>query len=204
VSNPAGTNERIRGRPSRVGVDCPGDLSARAVRLWLSAIIALGIGLRLWSPGMRSDLWFDEVYSYGIAQQSVRQMMQSLLLGGDAHPPLYILLLHFWLKLGDSDANAKLLSLLFGIIAIPVLYLLSKGIADQKTGVLSALVLASSQTAITYSVEARCYSLLMFLSVLSIHLLLSAFRDGVRQGGNGPRQTWRLVSYSFSSLTCRR
>lgn len=79
---------------------------------------------------MRSDLWYDEVYSYRTACLPFRQMLHSLLLGGDTNPPLYTLLLHFWLKLSHSDTHIKTLSLVFGLASIAVMYLLTCGASE--------------------------------------------------------------------------
>ena len=139
----------------------------------LTAIIGLGILLRWSSPAMRSDFWYDEMYSYMIARQPFAEMVHSLLLGGDASPPLYTFVLHFWLKLGDSDTQAKLLSLIFGTAAIPAMYLLAKRISGLRVGLLAALLLATSQAAINYSAEARAYAIFLCLSLLSTYFLLS-------------------------------
>lgn len=155
--------------------------SRRTEWLILIAIVGLGVALRWWSPAMRSDFWYDEMYSYMIARQPFADMMHSLLLGGDANPPLYTFVLHFWLKLGDSDTQAKLLSLLFGTAAIPAIYLLAKRIGDRWTGLLAALLLATSQAAISYSVEARAYAIFLCLSLLSTYFLLSIFGKAAAQ-----------------------
>lgn len=155
--------------------------SRRIEWISLSAIVGLGIALRWWSPAMRSDFWYDEMYSYMTARQPFADMMHSLLLGGDANPPLYTFVLHFWLKLGDSDTQAKVLSLIFGTAAIPAIYLLAKRIGDRWVGLLAALLLATSQAAINYSVEARAYAIFLCLSLLSTYFLLSILGEAAAQ-----------------------
>ena len=123
---------------------------------------------------MLSDLWYDEVYSYRTASLPFQQMLHSLLLGGDTNPPLYTVLLHFWLLLGSSDVHVKLFSLLFGQTSIGLVFYLGKMIGDVKLASVGAFLFAVSNSVIRYSVEARPYALFLFLSLLSTILFLTA------------------------------
>lgn len=125
---------------------------------------------------MHSDLWYDEVYSYRTASMPFGQMLHSLLLGGDTNPPLYTGLLHFWLKLGDSDTHIKSLSLLFGLASIGIMFRLGKMIGGTRLAFLASFLLAVSGPAIRYSLEARPYSLFLFLTLVSTLLFLSAIK----------------------------
>ena len=167
--------------------------------LQVAAIITLGAALRIWSPAMRADLWYDETYSLIVAQRPLGQMMHLLLVGGDTNPPLYTILLHFWLKLGDSDLCVKLLSLTFGVASLGATYVLGKRVGGKAIGLLCCLLLATSESAITYSVEARPYALFLFLSVLSTHCLLIALdrNDGGESRRNAHTGPW--ICYAASS-----
>lgn len=147
-------------------------------RLALLSVL-LGFALRWWSAAMRSDLWYDEVYSYRTASLPFGQMLHSLLLGGDTNPPLYTLLLHFWLKLGNSDTHIKMLSLLFALASIGLMYALGRMIGDVKVAFTASLLLTVSGSAIRYSVEARPYALFLFLSLLSTVLFLKAIKKNL-------------------------
>lgn len=124
-------------------------------------------------------------------------MMHLLLVGGDTNPPLYTVLLHFWLKLDGSDTQVKLFSLLFGVASIPALYFLVKLVAGRTVGLLSCLLFATSESAIIYSVEARPYSLFLFLSILSTYLLLLAFKEGELEKGQRPALVRLWTCYSI-------
>src|SRR5215510_922673 len=130
--------------------------------------------LRWWSPAMHSDLWYDEVFSYNTASLPFFQMFHKLLLGGDTNPPLYTMVLHFWLKFGHSPTHIKLLSLLFGLAAIGLAFYLGKMIGGIKLASIAAFLFAVSGSVIRYSVEARPYSLFMFFSLLSTIFFLRA------------------------------
>src|SRR5512139_459294 len=93
---------------------------------WLVIIITLIGGflrvLLLASKGM----WLDETFSVWLANHSVVDMLQWTA-RIDQHPPLYYLLLHYWITLnGDSPYYVRLLSALFGAATIPIIYLIGK------------------------------------------------------------------------------
>jgi len=172
----------------------------KAEWLWLVAIIALGMALRWLSPAMKSDFWYDEVYSYIVAGRPLRSMMYTLYLGGDTNPPLYTVLLHFWIKLGDSDTHVKLFSLLFAVSSMVVLYLLARRIGGRRVATLSCLLFAASQSTITYGVEARPYSLFLFLSLLSTYQFLSAIHEDLPQVESRQSFSKRWLAYSIASV----
>ena len=138
----------------------------------LTAILLLAMALRWWSPALMSDLWYDEIFSLAVAQQPFGQMMH-LLTGAESNPPLYFVMLHFWLKLGDSDLHAQLFSLLFAPASVVAMYRLASLIGSRQVSLLACLLFAVSQSTINYSVEVRHYSLFLFLSILSTYYFLS-------------------------------
>jgi hypothetical protein len=125
---------------------------------------------------MRSDLWYDEVYSYHTASLPFDQMLHSLLIGGDTNPPLYTVLLHFWLKLGNSETHIKSLSLLFGLASIGVMFRLGKLVGGTQVAFIASFLLAVSGSTIRYSLEARPYAPFLFLTLLSTFLYLSIMK----------------------------
>src|SRR5262245_41238943 len=78
----------------------------RSIRVptWLApvavgAVVALGIALRF---VQRSPLWLDEALTVNIARLSPGDLLDAL--RHDGHPPLYYLILHFWMRLvGEGD-----------------------------------------------------------------------------------------------------
>jgi uncharacterized membrane protein len=126
-------------------------------------------------------------------------MAHLLLVGGDTNPPLYTVLLYFWLNLGGSDIHVKLFSLLFGVASIPALYFLAKLVAGRGAGLLSCSLLATSESAIIYSVEARPYALFLLLSILSTYLLLLALKEGGLEEGQRSASVRLWTCYSIVS-----
>ena len=65
------------------------------------------------------------------------------------HPPLHYYLLHEWFRwFGFGTLQGRLLSVVFGTLAIPADYGLAKLLFDLETARVSALLLAVSQLSI--------------------------------------------------------
>src|SRR4030042_1908836 len=81
---------------------------------WLVIIITLiGGGLRVFLIANKG-LWLDETLSIWVSSHSVVEMLQWIA-KIDQHPPLYYLLLHYWIELnGNTPYDVRLLSALFG------------------------------------------------------------------------------------------
>ena len=133
-------------------------------RVQLSLLVLLGLGLRLISLG-RESLWLDEAISYLAAQLPIVQIANNTV--QSSHPPLYYLLLHFWLQwVPDSDTAVKLLSVLWNLLLIPVTYIFSQQLfAKRAVSLTAAALIVISPFHILYSHELRMYTQLMFLVV---------------------------------------
>lgn len=143
----------------------------RFIGLILLLILSLGAVLRI--VNLSSDsIWLDEAYSIQFAHLPLPQLLRETA-ASDVHPPLYYLLLHYWIALfGDSEAAARLLSVLFGLFAILLIYPVAALLFDRATGLLGALLLALSLFHIEFAQEARMYTLLAFLSLCSLYFFL--------------------------------
>ncbi len=163
---------------------------------WLVVVIALAGGflriLLLDAKGM----WLDETFSVWLANQSVPDMLQWII-RIDPHPPLYYLLLHYWIRHnGDTPYYARLLSALFGTLTIPVIYLIGKRISGAVVGLAAAVFLAFSLFNVYFAQETRMYTLLTFNAAVSIDALVRLLTDprSVRPIGSQFREylhAWR-------------
>ena len=125
---------------------------------WLVVFITLMSGalrvILLDSKGM----WLDETFSVWLANHSVVDMLQWTA-RIDQHPPLYYLLLHYWIALnGDSPYYVRLLSALFGAATIPIIYLIGKRMSGAVVGFAAAVILALSPFNIYFAQETRMYT----------------------------------------------
>lgn len=144
---------------------------ARFTGLILLLILSLGAVLRIVNLGSDS-IWLDEAYSVQFAHLPLPQLLDETA-RSDVHPPLYYILLHFWLNLfGDSEAATRALSVLFGLLAILMIYMVAALLFDRATGLLSALLLALSLFHIEFAQEARMYTLLALLALCSFYFFL--------------------------------
>ncbi len=170
---------------------------ARITRLLLVAllvIIALGAALRVYKLDGDS-LWLDEAYSIKFSHEAPAGIIEAT--ARDVHPPLYYFALHYWmLVFGDSETMVRLLSALFGILALLVIYLLASQMFDRATGLLAAGLLALSRFHIEFSQEARMYSLLCLLSLLSIYYFLKLLEGKSRYALAGYIATSALMMYT--------
>ena len=136
-------------------------ISRKQSHVLVVLIAALGIVVRLIKLGSMS-FSYDEWYSSTISAKSLAVVSTRFC----QTPTLYHIFLHFWLKLGSNDVIIRLLSVLFGVITIWVIYLLGKKMLDVKHGLICAFLLAISPFHIWYSTEAKNNAMVIFFTVL--------------------------------------
>ena len=136
----------------------------------LSAIVLVSAFLRVYHIDTQS-LWFDEAFSVWVSKMGLLQIIQTTAV--DVHPPFYYFILHYWMSVfGDSEFAVRLLSALFGLLAIPIIYLVGRQLFDKEVGLVAALILALSSFNVQYSQEARMYTLMVLLALLSMYFFL--------------------------------
>ena len=144
---------------------------------WLVIIITLVGGfLRMLLLGTKG-MWLDETFSVWMASHGVVDMLQWIV-RIDQHPPLYYLLLHYWIALnGDTPYYVRLLSVLFGAGTIPIIYLIGKRMSGVVMGLVAAVLLALSLFNIYFAQETRMYTLLTFDAAVAIYALVRLLTD---------------------------
>jgi uncharacterized membrane protein len=143
--------------------------------LWVGVGVTLvaALVLRFWTV---SDLWLDEALTVDIARQPIHELPYYL--RRDGAPPLFYLLLHFWMGLfGTSDLAVRSLSGVFGVATVPLTWLAGKRLGGTKVALAATLLVASSPFAVRYDTEARMYSLVALLTVLGFLALDRALRS---------------------------
>lgn len=137
----------------------------------VALVVAAGVVLRFWT---HSALWLDEALTVNIATHPLSQLHG--LLRQDGAPPLYYVLLHFWMKLfGTSDLGVRSLSGVISVLTIPAAWVGGRTFGRQSAWAVVVL-LASAPFAVYYGSEARMYSLVMLLTVLGFIALTRALR----------------------------
>jgi mannosyltransferase len=143
----------------------------------LIGLVAGGAFLRLFLIANKS-IWLDEAFSIVISQRSLFDVL-SMVVRTDTHPPLYYLLLKTWLLFGSSEAQARSLSAVFSIGAIPLMYMVASSLfEDRRAGLLGAAILAFSPFQIWYAQEVRMYAMLTFFVLASAYFFIRAVQTG--------------------------
>src|SRR6059058_735508 len=81
-------------------------------------VVLVGVSAYLRTRYISGQFWMDEAITTGISSHSLSAIPG--LLRHDGSPPLFYLLLHFWMTaFGGSESATHALSLLFGLLTIP-------------------------------------------------------------------------------------
>lgn len=147
-------------------------------------LLLLAAALRFYQLDFES-LWGDEIGQIIVASQDSLSDILSGIKQHAAAAPLDYLLLHFALKIGGSDAFARVPAALYGTLSVLVMYLVGYQLSleafrqhtsSHLVGVVSAFLLAISPFHIGYSREVRFYALFVLLSLTSVWFLGIALR----------------------------
>jgi hypothetical protein len=144
------------------------------LRVALFVVVLTGISSFVRTRYVGGELWMDEGLSTGIASHSLSAIPG--VLRHDGSPPLYYVLLHIWMRVfGISVASTHALSLLFGLLTIPIGMWAGWSLWDRRTGVMAAFMFAFSAFITDYSQETRMYSLMALLGLIATAAFLHAF-----------------------------
>jgi len=137
----------------------------------LLILIVVGAALRLPTIG-RDALWFDESLTARIVSKPVVELVD-MVRQFEQTPPAYYLLLRPWVLLfGDSENAIRVPSAICGLLAIGGMFLLIGRMFGDIAGFVAASILVLSPFHIAYSQEARAYSLLVLLTIVSCDLFV--------------------------------
>jgi len=125
----------------------------------------------------RESLWLDETQSLLLAGRSLSLHVRDLFFFSqwtDAHPFFYHFILKLWTVLfGVSELALRSLSATFGVLLIVATYWVGKKLISEKVGFVAAILVLLNPVALHYAQEARMYSLVSFLILLSTYLFFS-------------------------------
>ena len=130
----------------------------------LIACVAVGVGvvLRFIAP---NGLWLDEALSVNISRLPLQQIPGALV--QDGSPPLYYIVLHYWmLAFGQGEVAVRALSGVTSVATLPFLWTAGKRLGGRPTAWAALLLGASSPWAIYYGTDARMYSLMALEALL--------------------------------------
>ncbi len=137
-------------------------------------VVLIAISAFIRSRDIGGQYWSDEANTIGIASHSLGAIPGILRQGGGA--PLYYYLLHFWmLAFGATESATHGLSLLFGLISIPVAMWAGWSLFGRRAGYMAATLFAFNSFLTEYAAETRMYELLALLGLIAVTSFLHAF-----------------------------
>lgn len=146
----------------------------------LGLLVILGTAERIYGIDHQS-LWSDELFAVMVSHVKSFWNIWPFLLG-DSHPPGYALFMYFTLPLtGYSDIGIRLHALIFGVLWLPLTYVLCRRWFSANTALLATGMLTSASAAIYFSQEARAYTILVALIIANTHYLLGALLEPTPQ-----------------------
>ncbi|MFH1504508.1 MAG: glycosyltransferase family 39 protein [Candidatus Omnitrophota bacterium] len=142
-------------------------ISAKKQIIGISLIFGFFFFLRLYHLGYH-DLWYDELGTIDYARFPWYAW----------NAPLYWIFLHFWVKLFSiSEFSLRFPSVMFSFFSVILVYVLGKALFNRKTGFIAGIFMGLSPFHIWYAQEARDYSMVLFLGLLSSWLFYKAMRE---------------------------
>ncbi|QDU90011.1 hypothetical protein Pla175_34100 [Pirellulimonas nuda] len=147
------------------------DLSPRAQRLWMVAILALLAAYHL-ATIQRQCLFIDEAAELQLSQQTIGQIVWA----ADSMPPLYALSLKAWTSVFGAGASARWLSALYHAATVVAAWLLLRRLAGPRLAVVTAAVVAFTPLLLFYAQLIRGYAMFTMLAVCAMGLLAVAAR----------------------------
>jgi len=145
------------------------NISVKFVLLTLFLLFLFAF-LRFYGLGHES-LWTDEAFS---ALFPAAPFNEWLWLKYEVHPPLYYVLMHYFLMFGHDEFTVRLPSAICGIITLIFAFKLADGNEHSSEALLTLILLGLSSMAISIDRLARMYSLLCMLCVVAAFFLKKA------------------------------
>ena len=136
----------------------------------IAVIVVIGTLLR-WGALGRESFWFDEGYTaWAVSLPPVRMLK---VIRADVSPPGYYFLLHYWAAMfGQSEIALRSMSAFSSTLSMGVFWLLARRVLRERVAVVVAMGLfALSVMQIEYAKDARFYTLVTFLSLVSLYAL---------------------------------
>lgn len=145
-------------------------------QFWIvGALTVIATILRLYHIGFNS-LWLDEAATYSLSVVPIDQIWVNMATG-EFNPPLFFLIEHFMLMIANNEIALRFMPAMFGIAAVPVIYLAGKEFCDKYVGMIAAAAFTFSPFLLVYSQEARAYTLLLLLCAAMLLFFLKGLKN---------------------------
>ena len=141
----------------------------------------------------RPMFWVDE-FKHVFAAKGIIETGKPMLPSGSLYTRsiIYTYILSLFFKLfGTNEVTARLPSVIFGVLMIPLTYYVASRLINRNTGIISAFLVALSPFSIRWSSTCRMYSLFQPLYLLSVFYFFKAFEE---------RDEIYKIGFSFYSI----
>ena len=156
----------------------------------VGGITLFGALLRLYHLGFK-PLWYDEAVLYWISNSGGIQQVVAQNATLNSAPPLFAILIHLIMNIGDSELALRFIPWLGGVAVIPATYFLSRQFLEKVPAYFTAFVAAVAFTQVRYSQELREYS----LTFLTAAIILALF---YRELHHPTRSNWTLMTCAMA------
>ncbi len=130
--------------------------------------------------GVASAAFFRRYMEHGAPPAGVGRVLRAVALS-DTSPPLYYLLLGWWLRIaGTSDAALRFFSAACGLLALPLLWSVGRALGGVRLASIACLLFAVAPPALYYSGEGRMYALTWVCGLALARLTLALAEHGPR------------------------
>jgi mannosyltransferase len=178
-------------------------LSRRSELLILAAILVAGLALHLATLGAKG-LSYDEAATALRAFAGPAQIVAYQADASFQHPPLWFLTMHYWVKLfGESETSLRLLPALCGVGIVLLTWLWLRSLWPARAGLrlLAAGMVATAPILIYYSQDARMYTPVVLLALLSLLAAVALVRRPALLPLVGfVVVNWLMTGYHYYSL----
>ena len=160
----------------------PGALARVPAWAWVTGglIVLMAISAFIRSRYLGGEFWMDEGITTGISLHPLSQIPG--VLRYDGNPPLYYMALHIWMSLfGSSESATHSLSLVFGVLTIPVGAWAAYALFGRRAGIMAALLFAFNAWLTAYAQETRMYELMGLLGVVATGAFVLGFIERRRR-----------------------
>jgi 4-amino-4-deoxy-L-arabinose transferase-like glycosyltransferase len=156
-------------------------------------VIWLAFVLRVYLLGAQ-NFWWDEALAIWAVRKGFVPM--TLWTATDVHPPLFFWLLYALTRVaGETEFAARMTSLLYGVMTVPLAYQLGRKLFNPIVGWGAAILLAASRFHVWWSQELRMYALAALWGAASLYFFVSWWQER-----RSPAAWKRLIPYVLTSV----
>ena len=148
----------------------------------LTIILLTAIILRFFRIDYQS-LWMDELYTLNVAspKHSFSQIISEVNLR-ESYPYLYFFIMNALFTLfGDTSIVVRTPSVIFGVLAVWMIYKIGKELYSKNAGLIAATLLTLNQYVIYHSQDGRAYTFYLFGVLLSYYCFIKFIKEDSRK-----------------------